>query len=576
MAAGRAVSVAVIVALVVVAVGAGWGAELRTERYSPRIDFTYVRGRLVPVPDECVSGQCLIRISPTMTAAQFEEILRRRGARVLKAFPRYGIFLVSLPEGVAVRDGVEQWRGEAGVIVAEPNRIVRLMLTPNDPMYSQQWHWPKVNAPQAWDMTTGSQQVVVAVIDSGVDMAHEDLAGRIWTNANEIPGNGIDDDGNGYVDDVNGWDFIDDDNDPAPHATDPNAQPLASHGTHVAGIIGAATNNGVGVAGQDWQCRLMVLRVFDEAGAGTVDDLLSAMDYAIANGANVINLSLGGAYSALEDAPIQLARQRGIIVVAAAGNESHEFTDDPATWYSPVCNDGPNPQQDNWVLGVAATDQNDVKADFSNYDGSSAKTFVDVCAPGVQIWSCVIYDPAHGFDKGYEPWQGTSMATPVVAGLVSLIKAAWPNLQPLGIINQIKTTCVNIDNLNPAYRGKLGAGRIDSAQAIGLDMPPGPPRAVMAADTPNDEGGSITVTWSKSVDDGRGMNDVIDYVVYRCPSIQDQNGNQVPSGNWTRLGTVQAGQPTFWIDTPVPDHVPFWYKVSCRDRANEVESQPVG
>ncbi len=577
MATRRAVCVALIAALAAVMAVAGAGAEaLRTEVYSPWTRVAFVNGRSQVIRDLCVSGQCLIRLAPGVTAEQFDAMLRRHNARVLRAFPRYGLFLVSLPEGMTVRQGVAMWRAEPGVIDAAPDRIKYQFVTPNDPMYSRQWHWPKINAPAGWDMTTGSQSIVVAVIDSGADLDHEDLAGRWWINADEVPGNGIDDDGNGYVDDINGWDFVEDDNDPTPHPTD-SSQHDCSHGTHVAGIIGALTNNGKGVAGHDWECRIMVLRVFDENGGGATESrFLAAINYAIDNGADVINMSLGGAYTSVEDALMQRARQEGIVVVAAAGNDDQEFTDDPNTWVSPICNDGPDPD-DNWVLGVAATDQQDKKASFSNYDGSSRGTFVDVSAPGVSIWSTVIYDPDHGFDEAYEAWDGTSMATPVVSGLVALVRAAWPSLDPLAVINQIKQTCVNIDSLNPGYEGKLGAGRIDTAAAIGLDMPPGPPRGVIAADTPNDEGGSITVTWSRSLDDGGGANDVVEYVVYRCDSTTDANGNPIPQGNWTKLGTVPAGQRSYaFVDTPVPDHTPFWYKVSAKDASNETESQPAG
>ena len=574
----RAHCAALVVASVAVAVGVVAPAvALETEIYSPWTTTAYVNGRPQVVRDVCVSGQCLIRLAPGVTAQQLDDMLRRHQARILKAFPRYGVLLVSVPDGVRVREAVAQWSSEPGVISAGPNRFKYQLVTPNDPLYSQQWHWPKINAPAAWDMTTGSQSVVVAVIDSGADLDHEDLAGRWWINADEVPGNGVDDDGNGYVDDVNGWDFIEDDNDPTPHPSD-SSQHDCSHGTHVSGIIGALTNNNKGVAGHDWECRIMVIRVLDENGGGATETtFLSAIDYAIDNGADVINLSLGGPYTSVEDPFYQRARQEGIVVVAAAGNSNQEFTDDPSTWLSPVCNDGPDPVNDNWILGVAATDQQDQKADFSNYDGSTKRTFVDVSAPGVGIWSCVIYDPDHGFNEMYEAWDGTSMATPVVAGLVALVRAAWPSLGPLDIINQIKQTCVNIDSLNPGYEGKLGAGRIDSPAAVGLDMPPAPPRAVMAADTPNDEGGSITVTWSRSLDDGGGANDVVEYIVYRCDNTVDENGTPQPAGNWTKLASFPAGQRTYsFADTPVPDHTPFWYKVSCKDKSNETESRPVG
>jgi len=575
----RQYRVAFIVAVLAVVGGsAAWAAPVKNvEVFSPRTFTARVNGQIRTMRDLCVSGQCLIQLAPTVTPDRFNAMLKRQRGQVLRAFGHYNMFLVSLPKGLRVRAGVERWQQEPGVIMAEPNRTFWMALEPNDPLYPRQYHWPRVNAPEGWDMTTGSQEIVVAVIDSGMDMDHEDLASRVWINADEIPGNGTDDDGNGYPDDVNGWDFIEDDGDPTPHPTDPVGQFGANHGSHVAGLIGAATNNATGVAGHDWECRLMTLRVFDEDGGGcTTDVVIAAIDYAVDNGAHVINMSIASLYTRALDAPLQRARQNGVVVVAAAGNESHEFTDDPTTWESPVCNDGSNPAEDNWVLGVAATDENDVKADFSNYDGSSTKTFVDVCAPGVNILSCYIYDPANGFDQPYGPMDGTSMACPIVAGLVALVRASEAGLSPLEVINKIKDTCDNIDELNPPYAGELGAGRINTAEAIGMDLPPGPPRAVIAADTPNDEGGSITVTWSKSVDDGRGKNDVTHYVVYRCGNTKDENGMDVPDENWTVMATVPAGELTMFVDAPVPDHVPYWYKVTACDAKNEVAAPPAG
>jgi hypothetical protein len=544
------------------------------ELYSPRTWIEWLNQRPQVLRDECVAGQCFIQLQPGVTIGQLREMLAEQGGQLLRAFPRYGLFLVSLPPGLSVREGVVRWRAQRGIRHAGPNRILRALLTPNDPLYSQQYHWPLVQAPAGWDMQTGSALETVAVLDTGQWLTHEDFAGRLWVNADEVPGNGQDDDQNGFVDDINGWDFVGDDPDVSPHPT--QGQHAASHGTHCAGLIGAATNNNIGVAGHDWACKIMVCRVMNEDGTGTEDALIAGMDYAIDNGARVMSLSLGFASYAPElDPVLERARQQGVLVVAAAGNEDWQFTDDPNTWMSPVCNDGPNPTTDNWVLGVAATDRQDKKASFSNYDGSSTKTFVDVCAPGVGIWSCVIYDPANGFDNSYEPWDGTSMATPIVAGLAALVRAAHPQFGPLQILNQIKAGCDNIDGLNPGYAGKLGAGRINTARAIGVDLPPGPPRAVMAGDTPNDDQGNVTVSWSKSVDDGGGMNDVKDYVVYRCDNEQDASGRDVPKGNWTVRKVVPVGEPLVYIDN-VGEGRKFWYQVSARDAVNETMSRPAG
>lgn len=555
-----------------------WAAPpWRTEVYGPGVRTSMVAGKITMVRDECAAGQCLVRLQPGVTEEEFAALLAQQKGEVLKAFPRYGMFLVSLPEGVTVVQGVAAWRAQPGVADAGPDLVYYPLRTPNDPRYGEQYHWPRVNAPEGWDMTTGSATVTVAVVDTGTDLDHEDLASRLWVNSDEIPGDGLDNDGNGFVDDVNGWDFYYGDNDPMPHPTDPVTQEGANHGTHCAGIIGAASDNRVGVTGHDWNCRIMTCKVFPDDGGGALfSTIIEGAEYAIDNGADVISLSLGGGYSTMWNPPVQRARQNGILVVAAAGNEYWEFTDIQSSWLSPVCNDGPNPATDNWVLGVAATDSGDIKADFSNYDGSSTKTFVDVCAPGVAILSCYIYDPANGFVQPYDLMGGTSMSAPCVAGLASLILSRFPSLTPLDLIDQIKSTADNIDALNPTYAGKLGTGRINTAEAIGLDLPPGPPRSVMAVDTPRDEGGSITVSWSKSVDDGRGRNDVREYVVYRCDNAKDSQGLDVPAGNWIQKGRVPVGEFLTFVDTSVQDKVFYWYRVSAKDARNEAFAAPSG
>ena len=554
--------------------GQVWGQGVRTEVYSPRLMMVGPPGRPQVVPDLCVSGQCLVTLEPTVTPAQFQVTLDRLGGRVLQAFPRFRTFLVSLPEGTAVSQGVARWRAEPGVANAGPNGFKYPMAPPNDPLYAQQYHWPRVMAPDAWDIQTGSSQTVVAIIDTGIQLTHEDMQAKIWQNAGEIPGNGVDDDGNGFVDDTVGWDFLDNDNDPAPHPT--AGQDGASHGTHVGGLVGAATNNGVGVAGQDWACKLMVLRVFPEDGGTTDAVILAAMDYALAMGANVMNLSLGGGYTPVYDEPMQAARSQGCVVVVAAGNWNWMFTDDPYSWLSPVCNDGPNPAVDNWVLGVAATDAEDRKAYFSNYDGSSTKTFVDVSAPGVNVLSCLIFDPANGFNSAYGMMSGTSMSCPIVAGLCALLHAQYPSYSPLDVINQIRATADNIDALNPGYEGMLGTGRINDLAALSAALPPGPPRRVSAMDTPGDEGGSITVTWAKSLDDGRGRRSVRDYLVQKCGNEKNEYGVDQPDGNWEDLAVLPAGS-TSYVDAPVPDFTPYWYRVAARDNmGNSSFSSPAG
>src|SRR5436309_1680061 len=193
-------------------------------------------------------GQLLIKLRPAQSGAAPQTVSQLAGARVKATLPNLGWQLVQLPPGMSVHAAIEYYRNLPGVAYAEPNYRIRLFATPNDPRRDALWGLDKINAPQAWDQSTGDPGIVVATVDTGIDYNHPDLAANVWTNPGEIPGNGIDDDQNGYVDDVHGYDFVNNDGDPMDDF---------SHGTHVAGTIGAIGNNGIGVAGVDWHVRLM-------------------------------------------------------------------------------------------------------------------------------------------------------------------------------------------------------------------------------------------------------------------------------------------------------------------------------
>jgi len=249
-----------------------------------------------------------------------------------------------------------------------------------------------IDTPEAWDRVTNCSAIVVAVIDTGVDYNHPDLAGppsNIWINAGDNNANGIDDDGNGYIDDGRGWDFIQMDNDP---------MDFHSHGTHVAGTIGAIGDNGIGGTGVCWTVQVMSVRALSTLGSGTTAELAAAIDYAVANGANVINMSLGGTggfAGDIIDTAIASARAAGVLVVAAAGNTG--TNNDVSPFYPASYN------RDN-IISVAATDQRDVLAGFSNYGAVS----VDVAAPGVNIYSTVPPDRtvtgSESFETGAPGW----------------------------------------------------------------------------------------------------------------------------------------------------------------------------
>lgn len=523
-------------------------------------------GERVTVSDLAVSGQLLIQLWDTASRQQFDDMLLQMGSRVLHEYTTRGLFLISLPQGMSVNSGMSAMMAQRIVKSVCPDRLAYMDRTPNDPMYSQQWQWPKIKAPAAWDVQTGSATVVVGIVDSGVDLTHEDLAARIWRNTDEIAGNGLDDDGNGFIDDVNGWDFSNNNNDPNPGSGVFGS--ADDHGTHVAGLVGAIGDNGVGVSGHAWNCQLMAVQVFNN-GSSSMSIIIAGFEYARDNGSQIINMSLGGGYTDLWTTPIADAHAKGISVVCAAGNESfgdafrYFFTDNLSTWLSPVCNDGPN-FMDNNVIGVGATDSNDVAAFFTCLDQSS-RNFVDVMAPGVNIYSSLYYNPAMGFGSKYGQMSGTSMACPVAAGLVTVIKSQFPTMSPAAIAQQITLACENIDVANPINVGTMGAGRINSPNCL-LDAAPSAARSVAAFDSPGDSGGSITVTWNVSLDDGRGYNDVTRYDILRA---------EVAEGPFTTLGTVAKGTKAY-IDASATDYTDYYYEVVTFDAATPTVSKVAG
>jgi subtilisin family serine protease len=257
-----------------------------------------------------------------------------------------------------------------------------------------------LDGPEAWDTETGNSSLVIAVLDTGVDLDHEDLAGNLWMNNGEdwvdgSPGNnGVDDDGNGRIDDYYGWDFANSDNHPDDDSD--------GHGTHVAGIIAAGGNNGVGVTGVAWSASIMPLKMMSGDRGGLVSDEIAAVDYAIEKGAQIINASFGGStFSQLEYDAIKRARDGGVLFVAGAGNSG---TDNDATPVYPASHDLSN------IISVAASDQSDHLGGNSNFGVAS----VDVAAPGVHVYSTTM-------GNGYEYRTGTSMAAAHVSGLASLI-----------------------------------------------------------------------------------------------------------------------------------------------------------
>ncbi|MDD1414198.1 S8 family serine peptidase, partial [Dolichospermum sp. ST_con] len=286
-------------------------------------------------------------------------------------------------------------------------------------MGGNNWGADLIKAPEAWQRGYTGKGIVVAVLDTGVDYNHEDLKNNIWSNSKEVAGNGIDDDANGYIDDVQGWNFDTSNN---------NVLDNNGHGTHVSGTI-AAENNDIGVTGIAYNSRIMPVKVLDANGSGAYGNIAKGIYYAVDNGANVINLSLGGNSSnnTLKSA-IEYAGKKGVIVVMAAGNDGDSMPSYPARY---AYNSG---------IAVGAVDKNNNLANFSNRSGSKEITYVT--APGVDVYSTVP-------NNQYALYNGTSMAAPHIAGVVALILSAMPNLTEIQVRQIIISSSENSTNPQP-------------------------------------------------------------------------------------------------------------------------------
>jgi subtilisin family serine protease len=368
-------------------------------------------------------------------------------------------YILKYSEDISPYELIKEFSKNELVEYAEPKYIREPTHSPNDPHFvrGDQWTLKTIEAEGAWDISRGSKEVIIAIVDTGVDWLHEDLADNIWINTREIPDNGIDDDNNGYIDDVRGWDLGGFGNvaEPTPD-NDPNEYE-ADHGTHVAGIASGVTNNGIGIAGVGYNCLIMAVKTSqnnqrNSNGSPYVLFGYEGIVYAADNGADVINCSWGGGgYSRFEDEVIQYANQKGVVIVAAAGNDrSFKSTFCPASY--------------NHVIAVASTDMNDGRSGFSNWG-----YYVDVAAPGSNIYNT--WKSPFGVGSAYTTNSGTSMAAPHVAGVAGLVKATYPNYTPDQIAEQIRISSDNIDALNPSHKGLLGFGRINAYRSLTISSP---------------------------------------------------------------------------------------------------------
>lgn len=363
-------------------------------------------------------------------------------------------YVMTLGPQVAVEEAISRLSNDPAIDYVEPDYLMKFFNTPNDPNYSFIYalnntgqtggtSGSDIDAELAWDTETGDETVVVAVIDSGLDWDHADLDDNIWSNTDEVTGNNLDNDGNGYKNDVRGYDFGDGDNDPDDDcfSIDPDVY-ADGHGTHVAGIIGAEGNNAVLGVGVAWDVQLMPLKVAMANCTMPTSAVVSALAYAQNNGAKVVNMSLGGPASGSLQSAIEGASGAGLLLVAAAGNDGG---DDASSSY---------PAAYSQVMAVVATDDDDLKASYSNYGN-----WVTLAAPGDTIYSTL---PMGG--AGYK--SGTSMASPMVAGVAALVYSQYPSLTAAQVKTRLTDSCEDIDGLNPGIAGLLGAGRVNAARAL--------------------------------------------------------------------------------------------------------------
>src|SRR4030043_2108896 len=525
-------------------------------------------------------GELLVKFKSGVVTASSLKLHQSVRASVIKRFTVVpNLERVKLPKGLSVKDAITQYMSDPDVEYAEPNYIRRaLSKIPDDTYFGNQWALHNtgtyangtadadIDAPEAWDISTGSSNIVIAVLDTGVDYNHNDLVGNIWINTGEVIGDangddcpgicGVDDDGdgkidedsldlqpgeagytndlkddadeNGYIDDCRGWDFVNGDNNPM----DDN-----SHGTHVAGIIGAVGDNGTGVAGVMWNVKLMALKFLDSEGYGTVSEEGEGIDYAGENGAKIMNASFGGyEYSQSEYDAIEASNTAGILFIAAAGNE--EYNNDLTPMY-PASYDLLN------IISVAATDQNDQRASFSNY----GLTSVDVAAPGGYILSTIPQNEY--FDKDFN-W-GTSMAAPHVSGLAGLLYSYYDGIYNTQFdYTQVRTAILRMVDVLPTLSGWIQTGgRINAYNALSFLRIPTNLTATAASTT------RISLSWSDNASCEKG------YKVER----------KISGGSWTVLPDTLPNGSSSFTDSGLTPNTTYTYRVkACNDIAESFSS----
>jgi PKD repeat protein len=476
---------------------------------------------------------------------QLEKRFRYNQAKLRNGLPDLSrIYKLSFPGSFSVSEVAEAFSSDPNVEYAEPIPILHLAEVPDDAMYGQLQHLPQIFAPQAWEIhkgENGTQEIVIAINDTGVDWDHEDLQSNVWQNLAEDsdgdghtleliigtywvldPGdlNGVDDDGNGFIDDLIGWNFITSNGDPNPIPSNP----LAFHGTHCAGISNGATNNGTGIASISWNLKVMPICADAD---NTLQYGYDGIIYAAENGADIISNSWGGPnYSLANQEVITYATGLGSIVLAAAHNQDNTTLVYPASY------------QD--VISVAAVELDDTKTDYSNFN-----LLVDISAPGGGLQGGILSTmPGNLYDLA----QGTSMATPLVAGCFGLLKSYHPDWSNNHLITQVIGTADNIDSLNPNYVNMLGTGRVNAYRMLAEENVMPLLKLELISVTPADENGNninepgenVTLNFSlRNYAQGLGAENVTVSILTGDPDIDIINGScsvYIPSDSSFSIG----------------------------------------
>lgn len=431
-----------------------------------------------PEKPSFIEGEILVKFQSGMTTEDVQNALSSVETQVLQYIQPINLFHVKIKSNKTVQQAIDEFLALPNVIYAEPNYILSINRVPNDPKFSELWALENngqsgglagadISAAQAWDISTGSEQVLVGVIDTGVDYTHNDLAPNIYTNPGEdawsdpfdpTTGNGVDDDGNGKIDDWKGWNFIDQSNNPY----DDNM-----HGSHCAGTIGAVGNNNIGVTGICWNVKIMPLKFLDAYGNGSTSAAILAITYASDMGVQILNNSYGSTEEStpLKEA-IEYANERGVLFVAAAGNDG---TNNDLSPHFPSNYEVPN------IIAVAASDDGDQRAIWGDSGGGgddcgficasvNAATpgsnygfeTVDLFAPGKNILSTIPGD-------GYSKLSGTSMASPHLAGAAALVLSTNSSLST----SQLKQVLLStVDKLDEFTNLVATGGRLNLASAV--------------------------------------------------------------------------------------------------------------